>query len=75
MRVGRGFRIRGVVVNEGGALGQRNGVVLKREQGIGEMVKGLAHAVGVGEGEENVVTAVMVDGGGEVEAPSPMFCP
>ncbi len=58
-----GFEV--VVVNEGRVLGQRNGVVLKRKQGIGEMVKGLAHAVGVREGEGNAVTAVMVDGGRE----------
>ena len=39
------------------------------------MFEGLAHAVGVGKGEENVVAAVVVCSGGEVEAPSPVFCP
>ena len=39
------------------------------------MVEGLAHTVGVGEGKENVVAAVVVYGREEVEAPSPVFCP
>ena len=39
------------------------------------MVEGLAYTVGVGEGEENVVAAVVVYSRGEVEAPSPVFCP
>ncbi len=60
-------------------FGQRRGRVLEGEQGIGEMVKGLAYTVGVrdGDGEENVVAAVVVYSGGEVEveSPSPMFCP
>ncbi len=77
MRLGLGFRVRNevVVVNEGGIVGQGNGGVLERKQGIGEMVQGLAHAVGVRKGEENVVAAVVVNSRGEVEAPSLMFCP
>ena len=39
------------------------------------MIEDLAHTVGVGEGEENVVAAVVVHSRGEVEAPSPVFCP
>ncbi len=39
------------------------------------MVEGLTHTVGVGEGEENIVAAVVVYSGGEVEARSPVFCP
>ena len=34
--------------------------LLEGEEGIGEMVKGLAHTVGVREGKENVVAAVEV---------------
>ncbi len=56
-------------------MGRGRGGILKGEQGVGEMVKGFAHAVGVGEGEENVVAAIVVDSEGEVESPSPMFCP
>ncbi len=56
-------------------MGQRSGGVLERKQGIGEMVKGLAHAVGVREGDENVEAAAVVYGRGEVKAPSPVFCP
>jgi hypothetical protein len=63
------------VVEEGGILGQRRGRALEGEQGIGEMVKCLTYTVGVKYGEENVVAAVVVDSGGEVESPSPMFCP
>ncbi len=39
------------------------------------MVEGLTHTVGVGEGEEDVVAAVVVYSRGEVKAPSPVFCP
>ncbi len=39
------------------------------------MVKGLAYTVGVRQGEEDVVASVVVDDRGEVEGPSPMFCP
>ncbi len=39
------------------------------------MVEGLAHTVGVGEGGGNVVAAVVVHSRGEVESPSPVFCP
>ena len=56
-------------------MGGRRGGILESEQGIREMVKGLAHAIGVGEGEENVVAAVVVYSRGEVKALSPMFCP
>ena len=56
-------------------MGGRRGGILEREQGVREMVEGLAHTVGVGEGEENVVAAVVVYSRGEVEVPSPVFCP
>jgi hypothetical protein len=56
-------------------LGGRRGGILEREQGVREMVKGLAHAIGVGEGEEDVVATVVVYSGGEIETPSPVFCP
>ena len=56
-------------------MGQRGGGVFEREKGVGEMVKGLAYTVGVRYGEEDVVAAVVVYGRGEVEGPSPMFCP
>ena len=39
------------------------------------MVKGLTYAVRVRKGDEDVVAAVVVCSGGEVEAPSPVFCP
>ncbi len=39
------------------------------------MIEGLADTIRVREGKENVVAAVVMDGSGEVEAPSPMFCP
>jgi hypothetical protein len=39
------------------------------------MIKGLADTVGVRDGEENVVAAIVVDSGREVESRSPMFCP
>ncbi len=39
------------------------------------MVKGLAYTVRVRQGEEDVVASVVVDGRGEVEGPSTMFCP
>ena len=39
------------------------------------MVEGLAHAVGVGKGKENVVAVVVVYSRGKVETPSPVFCP
>ena len=39
------------------------------------MIKGLTHAIGVGEREEDVVAAVVVYSGGEIETPSPVFCP
>ena len=39
------------------------------------MVEGLTYAVRVRQGDEDVVAAVVVDGGGEVESTSPMFCP
>ncbi len=56
-------------------MGQRGGDVFERKKGVGKMVQGLAYTVGVREGEENVVAAVVVYGRGEVEGPSPMFCP
>jgi hypothetical protein len=78
VRVGRGWiwevEVEGVVVEEGGVFDQRRERVLEGEQGIGEMVKGLAYTVGVRDGEENVVAAVVVYSGGEVESPSPMVC-
>ncbi len=39
------------------------------------MAKGLAHAIGVGERKEDVVAAVVVYSGGEIETSSPVFCP
>ncbi len=56
-------------------MGQRGGGIFERKKGAGEMVKGLANTVGVRQGKEDVVTSVVVDGRGEVEGPSPMFCP
>ena len=56
-------------------MGKRSGGVLESKEGIREMVKGLANAVGVRQGKEDVVTAVVVYGRGEVKSPSPMFCP
>ena len=43
---------------------QRGGGVFEGEKGVGEMVKGLTYAVGVRQGEEDVVASVMVDGRG-----------
>ncbi len=54
-------------------MGQRRGRVLEGEQkGVGEMSEGLAYTVRVRvrEGKENVVAAVVVYSGGEVEAPN-----
>jgi hypothetical protein len=68
-------KVQVVVINEGGVWRERSGGVLEGKEGIGEVVKGLANAVGVREGKENVMTAVMVYGRGEVKGPSPMFCP
>ena len=64
-----------VVVNKSGVGRKRGGGVFESKEGIGEMVKGLANTVGVREGKENVMTAVMIYGRGEVKGPSPMFCP
>ena len=40
-----------------------------------EVIEGLTDPVGVGDGKENIVTAIVVYGRGEVETQSPVFCP
>ena len=39
------------------------------------MIEGLTDPIRVGEGKEDIVTAIVVDSRGEVESPSPVFCP
>ncbi len=75
MRVGLEGRDRGRCSQGRWGIGSEAQRGPRREQGIGKMVEGLAHTVGVREGEEKVVAAVVIYSRGEVEAPSPMFCP
>ena len=40
------------------------------------MIEGLTDPIRVGKGKEDIiVTAIVVDGGGEVKTPGPVFCP
>ncbi len=39
------------------------------------MVEGLTDPIRVREGKENIVTAIVMDGRGEIKTPSPVFCP
>jgi hypothetical protein len=39
------------------------------------VVEGLTDPIRVREGKEDIVTAIVMDGGGEVKNPGPVFCP
>jgi len=39
------------------------------------VIEGLTDPIRVGEGKEDIMTAIVVYSRGQVEAPSPMFCP
>ena len=40
-----------------------------------EVIEGLTDPIRIGEGKEDIVVAIVEDSGGEVETPSPVFCP
>ena len=54
----------------GGGVGNRRdeGRVFKGKKRIREMIDGLGDAIRGGEGDENVEAAIVLGGGGEVEA-------
>ncbi len=56
-------------------MGIRGRGVLKGEQGIGKLIERLADTIGGGEGQEDIVTAIVVYSRREIEPPGPMFCP
>jgi hypothetical protein len=56
-------------------VGKRGRGVLKGEQGIEKMIERLADTIGGGEGQEDVVTAIVVYSRREIKNPGPMFCP
>jgi hypothetical protein len=39
------------------------------------VIEGLTDPIRVGKGKEDIVTAIVVDGRGEVKTPGPVFCP
>ncbi len=46
-----------------------------RDRTVREVVEGLTDPIKVGEGKEDIVTAIVKDSREEVETPSPVFCP
>ncbi len=56
-------------------MDKRGRGVLEREQGIGKMVQRLADTIRRREEQEDIVTAIAVDGRREIEPPGTMFCP
>ncbi len=62
------------MVRERGREMRRSKVRMRVEGGRGK-TKGLTDPIRVREGKEDVVATIVLDGGGEVETPGPVFCP